>query len=174
MIVDYDSRQGRNNWKFAQSCKLESKNIFDKNLTFQVIGHIHLPFYHPRFESRAHCLHFYQFIFELYHLEKTKINIKEAEIGPFFKKSLTPGQFGHNETMTTSGEMYFVASDDFTKLSVLINFPGLFLIYFRSFLFKSVDAMLGIRTRGRRMVGADESTELWRPLFSFFSHVFTK
>ena len=23
--------------------------------------------------------------------------------------------------------------------------------------------MLGIRTRGRRMVGADEATELWRP-----------
>ena len=28
---------------------------------------------------------------------------------------------------------------------------------------KSVDGMLGIRTRGRRMVGADETTELWRP-----------
>ena len=28
---------------------------------------------------------------------------------------------------------------------------------------KSVDGVLGIRTRGRRMVGADETTELWRP-----------
>ena len=43
-------------------------------------------------------------------------------------------------------------------------------VYFRSFLTisiqieKSVDGVLGIRTRGRRMVGADEITELWRPL----------
>ena len=42
-------------------------------------------------------------------------------------------------------------------------------VYFRSFLTisiqieKSVDGMLGIRTRGCRMVGADETTELWRP-----------
>ena len=28
---------------------------------------------------------------------------------------------------------------------------------------KIIDVMLGIRTRGRRMVGADETTELWRP-----------
>ena len=28
---------------------------------------------------------------------------------------------------------------------------------------KSVDGVLGIRTRGRRMVGADKTTELWRP-----------
>ena len=41
-------------------------------------------------------------------------------------------------------------------------------IYFRSLLVtisieKSIDGVLGIRTRGRRMVGADETTELWRP-----------
>ena len=48
--------------------------------------------------------------------------------------------------------------------------PGLFLFYFCSFLVpistqieKSIDGVLGIRTRGRRMVGADETTELWRP-----------
>ena len=48
--------------------------------------------------------------------------------------------------------------------------PGLFLFYFRSFLViisiqieKSIDGVLGIRTRGHRMVGADETTELWRP-----------
>ena len=44
-------------------------------------------------------------------------------------------------------------------------------VYFRSFLIqitisiiqieKSVDGVLGIRTRGRRMVGEDETTELW-------------
>ena len=42
-------------------------------------------------------------------------------------------------------------------------------VYFRPFLTisiqieKSMDGVLGIRTRGRRMVGADETTELWRP-----------
>ena len=44
-------------------------------------------------------------------------------------------------------------------------------VYFRHFLDtisiiqieKSVDEVLGIQTRGRRMVGADETTELWRP-----------
>ena len=41
-------------------------------------------------------------------------------------------------------------------------------VYFRSFLVtisieKSIDGVLGIRTRGRKMVGADETTELWRP-----------
>ena len=49
--------------------------------------------------------------------------------------------------------------------------PGLFLFIFRSFLVtisiiqieKRVDGVLGIRTRGRRMVDADETTELWRP-----------
>ena len=48
--------------------------------------------------------------------------------------------------------------------------PGLFSVYFCSFLItisiqieKSIDGVLGIRTRGRRMVGADKTTELWRP-----------
>ena len=44
-------------------------------------------------------------------------------------------------------------------------------VYFRSFLItisiiqieKSVDGVLGIQTLGRRMVGADKATELWRP-----------
>ena len=43
-------------------------------------------------------------------------------------------------------------------------------VYFRPFLItisiqieKSVDGVLGIQTRGRRMVDADETTELWRP-----------
>ena len=42
-------------------------------------------------------------------------------------------------------------------------------VYFRYFLDtisiieKSVDGVLGIRTQGRRMVGADETMELWRP-----------
>ena len=43
-------------------------------------------------------------------------------------------------------------------------------VYFCSFLItisiqieKSIDGVLGIQTRGRRMVGADKTTELWRP-----------
>ena len=53
--------------------------------------------------------------------------------------------------------------------------PGLFLVYFRSFLItisiiqieKSVDGVIGIWTWGRRMVGADETMELWRPPFLY-------
>ena len=49
--------------------------------------------------------------------------------------------------------------------------PGLFLFIFCSFLLtiskiqieKSVNCVLGIRTRGCSMVGTDETTELWRP-----------
>ena len=43
-------------------------------------------------------------------------------------------------------------------------------VYFHSFLViisiqikKSIDGVLGIQTWGRRMVGADKTTELWRP-----------
>ena len=46
-------------------------------------------------------------------------------------------------------------------------------VYFRSFLVtistqieKSIDGVLGIRTRGCRMVGADKTTELWRHIFN--------
>ena len=36
----------------------------------------------PGFESQAHHLPFNNFIFELFHSEKTKVTIKEAGIGP--------------------------------------------------------------------------------------------
>ena len=58
-------------------------------------------------------------------------------------------------------------------LSFLKNGPVpacfcLFLLFsrynFNNTNWKSVDGVLGIRTQGRRMVGADETTELWRPL----------
>ena len=64
------------------------------------------------------------------------------------------------------------ASNDFYKwpINTTRANPGLFLVYFRSFLVtisiqieKSIDGVLGIRTRGHRMVGTDETTELWRP-----------
>ena len=48
--------------------------------------------------------------------------------------------------------------------------PGLFFLNFVLFslqfqyykLKKSIDGVLGIQTRGRRMVGSDDTTELWR------------
>ena len=46
-------------------------------------------------------------------------------------------------------------------------------VYFRHFLItisiieKSIEGVLGIRTRGRRMVGTDETTELLRPPRSY-------
>ena len=52
-------------------------------------------------------------------------------------------------------------------------------VYFRYFLDtisiiqieKSIDEVLGIQTRGRRMVGADKTTELWQPpIFSVSLH----
>ena len=53
----------------------------------------------------------------------------------------------------------------------------LLFVYFHSFLVtisiqieKSVDGVLGIWTQGHRMVGADESTELWRPPQDFKSY----
>ena len=36
---------------------------------------------------------------------------------------------------------------------------------------KSVDGVLGIRTWGRRMVGADETKELWRPPLHFYFYL---
>ena len=58
--------------------------------------------------------------------------------------------------------------------------PGLFFVYFHYFLDtisiiqieKSIDGVLGIRTRGCRMVGADETTELWRPPRIFYISIF--
>ena len=49
---------------------------------------LRLPSCHPGFESQAHHLCFYQYKFEfkLENVEKTKINEKEAGIGPFFLK----------------------------------------------------------------------------------------
>ena len=40
-----------------------------------------------RFESQAHHLHFYQFIFELCHRENDENKQKEAELAHFFKKN---------------------------------------------------------------------------------------
>ena len=47
---------------------------------------LHPPSCCPRFESQAHHLSFYQFIFELCHVEKDENKQKEVGIGPFFSK----------------------------------------------------------------------------------------
>ena len=61
---------------------------------------------------------------------------------------------------------FYKITDFFSKMG---QYRPLF-VYFRSFLIiistqieKSIDDVLGIRTRGRRMVGIDETMELWRP-----------
>ena len=73
----------------------------------------------------------------------------------------------------------FIAALTVHKMSFLIwANPGLFLIYFRPFLIpiiisiiqieNSVDCVHGIQTRGCKMVGADETTEL--PLMTALKH----
>ena len=60
---------------------------------------------------------------------------------------------------------------DLSKLFKKWANPDLFFVYFRHFLItisiiqieKRVDGVLGIWTRGRMMVGTDDTTELWRP-----------
>ena len=62
--------------------------------------HLRLPSYHPGFKSQSHHLRFYQFIFELYHVEKMKV----AGVGPYkniiyiYEVSLYTGPFtnAHN------------------------------------------------------------------------------
>ena len=41
----------------------------------------------------------------------------------------------------------------------------------KSINYKSIDGVLGTRTRGNRMAGSDESTELWQhPIYIFVKH----
>ena len=70
---------------------------------------------------------------------------------------------------------YSVRSSNFFLTCFFKNrpIPASFFVYFRSLLVtisiqieKSVDGVLGIQNRGRRMVCADKTTELWRPLLS--------
>ena len=43
----------------------------------------------PRFESQAHHLRFYQIIFELYHVEKTKISKNRLGYSHFIKDDIS-------------------------------------------------------------------------------------
>ena len=47
---------------------------------------LRVPTFHFGFKSQAHHLHFYQFLFELFHVEKTKINKKRSGLAHFLKK----------------------------------------------------------------------------------------
>ena len=55
-----------------------------------------------------------------------------------------------------------IGTHRYTKVGTLKWYTqvGRYSFFFKK---KSIDGVLGIRTRGRRMVGADETTELWRP-----------
>ena len=69
------------------------------------------------------------------------------------------------------GDSYTNVPQQLQSISLFLNGPILAsFCFFRSFLItisiqieKSVDGVLGIQTRGRRMVGVDETTELWQP-----------
>ena len=76
--------------------------------------------------------------------------------------------------LMTGFELLYQLSHNQCLMSVFLKKMGqsrpLF-VYFRSFLVtisiqteKSIDGVLGIQTQGHRMVSADETMELWRPL----------
>ena len=46
---------------------------------------------------------------------------------------------------------------------LFVNFRYFLIIISINQIEKNLDGVLGIRTEGRRMVGADKTTELWRP-----------
>ena len=48
---------------------------------------LRLPSCRPGFKSQAHHLRFFQFKFEIEHVEKTKINRKRGRVWPIFKKN---------------------------------------------------------------------------------------
>ena len=72
--------------------------------------------------------------------------------------------------------LHLLKCDTFLYLLFLMGQSRPLFVYFRYFLDtisiiqieKSEDGVLGNRTRGRRMVGADETMELWRPPFSIY------
>ena len=65
---------------------------------------------------------------------------------------------------------HLLASYYFYLFFKIWAYPALFFVYFHPFhitnqlqIEKSVDGVLWIRTQVRTMVGADKTTELWRP-----------
>ena len=70
------------------------------------------------------------------------------------------------------GNKTYILNFNLSQLKLFLEWanPGLFFVYFCSFLVtisiqieKSIDGVLGIQTRGHRMVGADKTMELWQP-----------
>ena len=59
--------------------------------------------------------------------------------------------------------LWFINNKKWTNPGLFLFIFILFSLQFQYKLKKSNDGVLGIRTRGRRMVGADKTMELWRP-----------
>ena len=60
--------------------------------------------------------------------------------------------------------IFFLKNGPITATFCLFSLFSLFSHYnFNNTNLKSIDGVLGIRTHGRRIVGADKTTELWRP-----------
>ena len=93
-------------------------------------------------------------------LKKPKINEKEAGDGPFFLKKTTfikmhlwPGKSRFQRILSSQ------------KGPIPASFLFIFVLFHYNFNVtnrKSIDGLLGILTRGCRMVGSDKSAELWR------------
>ena len=78
----------------------------------------------------------------------------------------------------------YIKADDYS-LNDLLHIikiwanPGLFFVYFRPFINppsiiinrKSVDGVLGFQTWSHRIVGADQTTEIWRPPYLLHNYV---
>ena len=94
-----------------------------------------------------------------------------------------PWSYGGHQIIKNLLNTSFSIKFYFLKIFCFLNLaiPGLFLVYYRPFLIPiaitisiQIEKSVNIRTQGRRMVGADETTELWRPPHNFFlSHLNT-
>ena len=100
-----------------------------------------LPSCRPAFESQANHLLFSQFVFELCHVEKTKINKKEAIIGPFLKKTIVKSiQLSHHITFfkyqLTKICWDLIAPPSISDFSSEVDFlkKNNFILHFRDFL----------------------------------------
>ena len=75
-----------------------------------------LPSCSPRFESQAYHLRFYQFIFELCYVEKTKISKKRCRDWPIFIKKLKIFLF-----IFLFLERFFLANASYRSLAIIVT-----------------------------------------------------
>ena len=97
-------------------------------------------------------------------LEKMKIDWIEARYGPFLNKLEFSWQGWPCESVNHSTDTFLIFIIKWSNRGHFLFIFILFSLQFQYKLNKSIDGVLGIQTQGRRMVGADETTELWRPL----------